>query len=146
MKKANALKHVPLLKQYRKDVKAKDTLIGKLQREIADLEEVLEELDGVTVHEDFPILVEENEDESGIEIWSACDESTRYCYVSKDTSEQWRATGYKDEGSGDGKVLVEGTSRLVALRAGKDFVATGTVTTKPKEAKSPPKAKVKATA
>lgn len=141
MKKLQVLKHLPQLKDYRKDLKAKTALSDKLEREIEEIETVLTELDGVTIHNDFPVAVDDHADPDAVEIWSGCDESKRYAYVSRDsvagtTPERWRATGYKEEGDGNGRMLVEGVSRAAAVRAGKDFVATGKVT------KAEPRAKV----
>lgn len=129
MRKAAVLKHLPNLKNYRKELKQKIALIGKLDRETEDLENILTDLEGVTVHNDFPLaLIDNNIEPPGVEVFSACDDTTRYAYASRDsdahdTPERWRATGYKEEGATDGRVLVEGATRLAAVRAAKDYVA-----------------------
>jgi len=145
MRKSAVIKHLPNLKQYRKDLKAKQALATKLDREIGELDTITFELDGVSLHQDFPIMVVDaaSGNSPDVEIFSACDESNRYAYVSRDsqegqTPERWRATGYKEEGSTEARVLIEGASRLAAVRAGKDYVATGKLQVKPaKPAKTP---------
>jgi hypothetical protein len=134
MKKANVLKHVPNLKGYKKDIKAKQNEIEKIQAEADELIAICNELEGVVIHADNPIVTEENTnpDRPSFEAWAAFDESERYAYASRDSDdgvspERWRATGYKHEGDAEGKVLVEGVNRLAAIRAAKDYAATGKV-------------------
>lgn len=135
MKKQQVLQHLPNLKQYKKELKAADAAITRLEKQVDRLDELVGYLDQVVVYNDFPILVNESDNLNGspaVEVWSACDETSRYAYVSRDSSpevapERWRATGYREEGDGNGKALVEGVSRLAAIRAGKDFVSTGKV-------------------
>jgi hypothetical protein len=147
MRKKNALQHIPNLKSYKKDLKVKLNEIEKLEAEVDGLIKITEELDGVSIHLDAPIRTEEDnyQDNPGFQVWAAFDESERYAYASRDTDqgvtpERWRATGYRREDDPDGKVLVEGVNRVTAIKAAKDFAATGKVN-KPvaKEAKSPKK-------
>ena len=148
MKKQQVLKHQANLKGYKNDIKVKLNEIEKLEAEVDKLIQITEELDGVTIHLDNPIRTEENTnaDVPSFEAWAAFDESERYAYASRDTDqgvtpERWRATGYRQEGDSDGKVLVEGVNRLTAVRTAKDYAATGKVSKPvPKEAKSPKKA------
>jgi hypothetical protein len=145
MKKAQVLKYLPNLKALRKDIKAKNTLINKLEHDVSKvhddltrLELIASELDGVTLHNEFPVCIQEDDGpDPWVEVFSGCDDATRFAYVNResahgDTPERWRATGYKEEGSGEGKVLAEGVSRTIALRAGKDYVA-GVKAVKPDE-------------
>jgi hypothetical protein len=109
--------------------KEKQKALGKLSEEVLDLEQKLGELRGVTIHNDFPIQVVEPSDTS-VEIFAACEDTSRYAYISRDsgeneTPERWRATAYKAEGQSDGTPIVEGASRNAAIRAGKDYVASG---------------------
>jgi hypothetical protein len=109
--------------------KEKQKALGKLSEEVLELEHQLGELRGVTLHNDFPIQVVEPSDTS-IEVFAACDDTSRYAYISRDsgdneTPERWRATAYKAEGQSDGTPIIEGASRNAALRAGKDYVASG---------------------
>lgn len=141
------LQHFPNLKSYKKDIKVKLNEIEKLEGEVDELINITDEIDGIEIHLDNPIRTDANSsvDNPSFEAWAACDESERYAYASRDTDqgvtpERWRATGYRQEGDPDGKVLVEGVNRLAAVRACKDYAATGKVN-KPivKEAKSPKK-------
>jgi len=137
VRKAQVLKHLPLLKQHVKDIKAKEKEIFRLEGEVDALTEIASALDGVSLHNDFPVVLEEFAGDGiappSVEIFSGCDDIIRYAYASRDsaageTPERWRSTGYKEEGSGEGKVLVEGATRSAALRAGKDYVSTGKAT------------------
>jgi hypothetical protein len=131
MNKATALKIIPTLSDLRKDLKAKQKESARLTDEIVKLESTLEEIDGAIVHQDFPIFVDERAD-GGVEVLSACDNTSRNAFASRDsaegeTPERWRATGYADQGNAEGKVLGEGLSRKAAIAAAKDYVATGRV-------------------
>lgn len=127
MRKNKVLELIPHQKTLKSTLKMKQKELGRLSEEVIKLESQLSGIDGVLLHQGFPIRIYEPEGGDTIEVNSGCDDVTRYAVISPlaDDSGQFRVTSYKAEGNGEGRQLAEGVTQRIALRTAKDYVATG---------------------
>lgn len=123
MRKNKVLTIVPNLKEVKKSLKNKQRDLGRLSKEVLELESTINDVDGVTIYNEFPLLVLENDADS-FEVISGCDDTSRYA-VATEQDGRWSVRAYKSEGSADGQTIAENLTRLHALRTAKDFVSTG---------------------
>ncbi len=125
------LRLYPKRRELSREARAGEKALARLSERQLTLETQLEELNGVILYNEFPLRLIE-EDGGNVEVASAIEDTSRNAYVSRDSAEgespeRWRATAYRSEGSGEGRPLVEGVGRRVAVKAAKDFVASGRI-------------------
>lgn len=123
MKKKLILKHLPNVKEFAKRETELIKLIPKLHKELGDTQEILADIQGVSLHEDFPVKVTALAD--GHEVTSGCDEVKRSAFVAPATNGNkfvvTTAVNIADEGT-----PLEGEHKKAdALRLAKDWVANG---------------------
>lgn len=145
MRKKQVLEILPRLKELKKELKADQRALGELNEKVIRNESIVTNLDGVTLHQDFPVRVYEPEGGDTVEVTAGCDEVSRYAVVSflADGSGQVRVTAYKEEGDTEGKPLAEGVTSRIGLRVAKDYVATGQIGRPKAKAETPKAAPVK---
>lgn len=124
MKKKDIIKHLPSLKNLKREATLKSKEAAKLMREADRAQEIVTALDGVVLHDNFPIRI--LKDTRGTEVRSGCDETTRSAYVRETSQGKFGVRAYRNEGSeSEGSSLGLEFSRAQALKVAKNFVASG---------------------
>lgn len=131
LKKKEIVKLLPTVSQIKRDLKVKQKQIARLSKEVFDLQETLLELDGIFLHEGFPMRVANYQ--SDIELQSAYAESTRYAYATKVHGYKnvtlYTINIYKGTSKEDDGMPVEGEhTQYASLRLMKSWVAYGKLT------------------
>jgi hypothetical protein len=129
MRKTVVMKYLPqkkeLTERFRQMEREESRLYKEADRiasERQKLGETLDEIQNLTVFNDFPIDTIEASDGSA-EIWAGCDDVTRYARASQ-YGDQWAVQGHRDE-SAEGTDLGMFRTRNKALAAAKHYVSTG---------------------
>jgi hypothetical protein len=132
MKKSQILKLVPQAKELKKSLKAAEKALVKAEKELSAIEQQVDAIEGVTVENGFPFQIACLES-GNVEVFSACDEVSRFATVTGDLDGTASVFGYFDVGQ---QTDLGTFGRKDALALAKHFVATGKSSLpKPKAAK-----------
>lgn len=125
MRKNKMVELFPQRREMKKTLKAKQKDLQKLTKEVYELEDNLYDLDGVTLFDNFPLRVVSNDD-SDVDIFSACDEVERQAHVELRSENQWLAFGSDPRKEGFTEhSLGEFRTRSAAVKAASLYVSNG---------------------